>query len=91
MEKLLINGIEADLYDALHNHENVEFTYIKVNGEERVAHGTLKSAIIEENNALPKGNIDNKSDDVLRYFDVDKKAWRSCKKDTIKDDFKIIS
>ena len=91
MEKLLINGIEADLYDALHNHENVEFTYIKVNGEERVAHGTLKSAIIEENNALPKGKIDNKSDDVLRYFDVDKKAWRSCKKDTIKDDFKIIS
>lgn len=89
--KTLINGIDADLYNALHSYENVEFTYTKVNGEERIAHGTLKTAIIEENNALPKGNIDNKSDDILRYFDVDKKAWRSCKKDTIKDDFKIIS
>ena len=89
--KKLINGIDADLYDALHKYENVEFTYTKVNGEERVAHGTLKTTIIEENDALPKGDNTNKSDDVLRYFDVDKKAWSSCKKDTIEDDFKIIS
>lgn len=89
--KKLINGIGADLYGALHSHENVEFTYTKVNGEKRVAHGTLNTTIIEKNDALPKGDNANKSDDVLRYFDVDKKAWRSCKKNTIEDDFKIIS
>lgn len=80
-----------ELIDALHEHDNVEFVYTKVNGEKRTAHGTLKNSVLEANNAMPTGNMTNKSDNVLRYYDIDKEAWRSAKKDAIEDDFKIIS
>lgn len=80
-----------ELFDALHEHDNVEFVYTKVNGEKRTAHGTLKHSVLEAKNAMPTGNKPYLCDDVLRYYDLDKEAWRSAKKDAIEDDFKIIS
>lgn len=59
-------------------HEGVvAFSYQKKDGSTREAHGTLKNEILKENNAEPKGTGKEVSDDIIRYFDVDKNAWRS--------------
>lgn len=55
----------------------VKFTYLKKDGEERVACGTLDMEVIPEE-AHPVGDSDRKvSDDVIRYYDVEKNGWRS--------------
>ena len=64
-------------------HEGVvEFTFMKKNGTERVAHGTLNfNKIVELGGNLPNGNGTPKDSDTIAYFDTDKNAWRSFKED----------
>lgn len=50
----------------------VKFQYKKINGEIRNAVGTLKNIA----NYL-KGSSKRSSDDVMCYFDIEKKAFRS--------------
>lgn len=52
------------------------FTYIKKDGTERVAKGTLNIETMGEENA-PKGTGMETPDYTTRYFDVDKSSWRS--------------
>lgn len=57
----------------------VRFKYYKVDGEIREAYGTLNKDIIGDEN-LPKGDKDiHVSEYNIRYFDLEKKAWRSFK------------
>lgn len=64
-----------DFKKALHDGI-VEFTYLKKNGEERIAHGTLNVNIMGEENK-PKGSDKTLSKDVIRYYDLDSDDWRS--------------
>lgn len=61
--------------NALHKRV-VEFQYKKKNGELRTAHGTLSEEFIGEDN-MPKGTGIDVSDNVIRYYDIDSKGWRS--------------
>lgn len=55
------------------------FKYKKKDGTIREARGTLNEDIIAENDGTPSGNgaSHNYSDDVIRYYDLDKNGWRS--------------
>ena len=56
------------------NFDVVEFVYNKVNGEERVARGTLSHEIVPQTKgerSAPK--------DCFVYYDNDKEGWRSFK------------
>lgn len=58
-------------------HEGVAtFTYMKKDGSERVAHGTLNLETMGESNA-PKGTAAYTNDNVTCYFDMDADGWRS--------------
>lgn len=59
-------------------HEGVvEFKYTKVNGEERIARGTLhETAITEDGGSMPKGTM-TVSDETIRYYDLKSNGWRS--------------
>lgn len=65
-------------------HEGVvEFTYIKKDGTERKAKGTLNNdKIVELGGTLPTGQITPPSY-TTRYFDVDKGGWRSFINDSL--------
>lgn len=80
------NKLSENLNQLLCSDSEVCFTYKKKNGETRKARGTKNETIIGKINedALVKGNGDrNLSPDVIRYFDLDKEAWRSCRIDMI--------
>ena len=65
-----------DFKNALHNGV-VEFKYTKVNGEERIARGTLhETAITEDGGSMPKGAM-TVSDETIRYYDLNSNGWRS--------------
>lgn len=65
-----------DFKNALHNGV-VEFKYTKVNGEERIARGTLyETAITEDGGSMPKGTM-TVSDETIRYYDLNSNGWRS--------------
>jgi hypothetical protein len=65
-----------DFKNALHNGV-VEFKYTKVNGDERVARGTLlETTITEDGGLMPKG-VMKVSDETIRYYDLDSNGWRS--------------
>ncbi len=57
----------------------VHFTYFKVDGSTRIATGTLNESLIPEG-MMPKDSSTNTGKN-LRYFDLDKNAWRSLGKD----------
>lgn len=54
----------------------VKFTYLKKDGSERTARGTLNIDIMGTENA-PKGTGDVYNDNVTRYFDLNSNGWRS--------------
>ena len=62
---------------------NVSFTYLKKDGTERHATGTLSTDIIPSENQPKSEGERNMSEDILRYYDVDKEGWRSCIKANI--------
>lgn len=55
----------------------VEFTYFKIDGTVRVAHGTLRGDIIPQTQRTANGTTNY---NVQTYFDTDKNAWRCCKR-----------
>ena len=65
----------ALLKSRMHDGE-VSFTYLKKDGSERTARGTLNVQVMGEENS-PKGMDYNKSDDVTRYYDLNSNGWRS--------------
>lgn len=83
MEKNSKSGTLAlaeELKAKLH-HGKVHFSFIKDNGEERAAYGTLKFSDIPEDKH-PKGT--GKTNPlVIAFFDLEKEAWRSCKATSI--------
>lgn len=54
----------------------VTFTYLKKDGSERTARGTLNADIMGVEN-VPKGTGDVYNDNVTRYFDLNSNGWRS--------------
>jgi len=71
-----------NLKNALHEGA-VKFSYKKVNGEIREAYGTLNIEVMgEENQPHGNGNY-SVSDDVIRYYDLDSKGWRSFKAENL--------
>lgn len=69
-----------------HMHSSiVSFEYLKKDGSIREARGTTNIEIINEILGIDSTSIENTSDkpkrniseDNTRYFDVDKKGWRS--------------
>lgn len=62
-------------------HGKVHFWFLKDNGEEREAYGTLKLSDIPEDKH-PKGT-GKSSPFVIVFFDLEKEAWRSCKNTSI--------
>ena len=72
------NKMEINVKDfkkALHERE-VEFKYTKKDGSERTAKGTLKSEIYGEENE-PKGTGYSTPENVIKYYDLNSKGWRS--------------
>ena len=73
----------AELKKKLHEGV-VEFTYIKKDGSERKAKGTLNFEIIEElGGPIPTGQI-TPPVYTTRYFDIEKEEWRSFLNDSLK-------
>lgn len=74
------------------NENVVSFTFKKVNGEERTAFGTRavlnnrefasEPMINFTENDLPKGT-GTENNDVIKYWDLEKRAWRSCRVDSV--------
>ena len=54
-----------------------ELKFTKANGEERIAHATLKQSLMEEDR-LPKGTGVPYTDQQIRFYDCDIDEWRSC-------------
>ena len=71
-------------------NEIVSFKYTKKDGTIREAKGTTNPGIIEKDfdySYLPKGEKDIKySDNVTRYFDVEKIGWRSFQNSSLIED-----
>lgn len=57
-------------------NEVVSFQFQKKDGTIRDARGTTKMEIIPEENH-PTGGAKTLSDDVVRFYDMDKGEWRS--------------
>lgn len=75
--------------DALRNNKSVLFTYVKLSGEKRAAHGTLNREVIESEHATPKGTDMPEVPNYIRYYDLDKHAWRTATVSTIDEDYEI--
>lgn len=58
----------------------VNFTYIKENGEVRYATGTLNADHFNYEN---KGTVRAENPMVIKYFDIDASAFRSCRIDRL--------
>ena len=56
----------------------VSFTYLKKDGSERTARGTLNIDTMGHENA-PKGVQTTSNDTTTRYYDLNSEGWRSCK------------
>lgn len=57
----------------------VEFKFCKLDGSERLAHGTLRSDILPPT----KGTGRKQHESLQVYYDTDAKEWRSFKKDSL--------
>lgn len=75
---IMIEAKEVNIINfknALHDGV-VEFEYKKRNGEIRTAKGTLNIDVMGNENA-PTGSGYNRSDDIIRYYDLNSEGWRS--------------
>lgn len=73
-----------NLKNALHEGA-VKFSYKKVNGEIRDAYGTLNVEVMGEEN-MPHGgerSIGVLPENVIRYYDLNSKGWRSFKAENL--------
>lgn len=68
---------KKEIKERLHSDKPVTFSYIKKNGELRVAKGTLNVNVMGEENA-PSGKIDTINEaNTIRYYDILAEGWRS--------------
>jgi len=65
----------SEIKELLSNHI-VTFQYKKKNDELRTAVGTTNLNLIPDE-FHPKGTAKQLSDNVVRYYDVEKQSWRS--------------
>ena len=68
----------------------VKVVFTKVDGTERTMYCTLRTTVLAENDALPKGVLNKDgskkrvSEECIRAFDTEKKEWRSFRIDSVK-------
>jgi len=62
----------------------IQVTFFKLNGEERVMRCTLDEQHIPQEK-LPKGTGKSTTDATISVFDLDKQDWRSFRFDSIKE------
>ena len=77
-----MNDLAEQLKNLMRNGK-VSFTYVKNDGTERHAIGTLSTDIIPSESQPKTDGGRNLSEDILRYYDVEKEGWRSCIKKNI--------
>ena len=76
--KTLSEKLKAKLHES-----GVVFKYKKVNGDIREAYGTLNIQIMGEENQ-PHGNDKYQAPkDVIRYYDLNSKGWRSFREENL--------
>ena len=59
--------------------EVVTFTFTKVGGTTRIARGTLRIDVLPQTKGTGRPTPEN----IQVYYDVDKKSWRSFKKNNL--------
>jgi hypothetical protein len=69
-----------ELRKNLHRSTPCKFQFMKKDNTMRVAVGTLNESIIPED-MLPKDASANSKGNNLKYFDLEKNAWRSISQD----------
>ena len=67
---------KKEIKEKLHSDKPMIFSYIKKNGELRVAKGTLNINVMGEENA-PSGKLESYNEDTIRYYDILAEGWRS--------------
>ena len=60
----------------------VEVVFTKKNGEKRVMRCTRKASLIPDEDT-PKGVEREHNPEIVKAYDLDKKAWRSFRKDSV--------
>lgn len=60
----------------------VQFTFRKIDGEERPATGTTVLDLIPADHR-PKGTAKVRNPDTITYYDLERMAWRSCRADNL--------
>lgn len=60
----------------------VQFTFTKINGDQRPAEGTTCLDLIPEV-FRPKATGKRTPEDLIAYFDIGRMAWRSCRVDNL--------
>lgn len=68
------------LKKAMAEKEAVEFTFIKKDGSERPATGTLAATVVP----AIKGTGKAKPMGIVTYYDIERKGWRSFKAENIR-------
>ena len=76
MDRAVETLITKKLFKVLLKRGTLGFSFKKKDGSNRVAKGTLKIACIPSDKR-PKGTGKPEKDHIVRYFDLDKKEWRS--------------
>ena len=78
------------LEDVLKAHV-VNFTFIKANGELRQAKATMRAEYLPAPKPVTNPNLSRPTpEENLLFWDVEKNAFRSCKKERIVGEFEII-
>lgn len=82
-KQLFVEQDEKDWLIGLLRQQNVEVTFVKKDGSERIMKCTLLESKIPAEK-LPKGTTKEKNSDSVAVFDVEKQAWRSFRWDSVK-------
>ena len=79
-EAMQIAWANAVLRNALHHRTNIDFCFMKADGQTRRAFGTLAGV---EDFGNVGGETEGYNMNVQRYYDNEKKAWRSFKRENL--------
>lgn len=85
MAQIKLNEVPDKLVSAL-KEGRTYFTFIKKDGTERYAVGTLNLDLVPETDKQFKNAKADKPqrDDQTSYYDLEKSAWRCCKFDSVR-------
>ena len=87
MMQIMGDNMEQKLTELLQT-KVVEFSFKKNNGEIRFVFGTANPECIPEEARVKERPIEEsigKTFQTIRFYDLEKKGWRSCRKDSIED------